>query len=391
MTLSIAYIIPTRDRPGELALTLATLARLDHPDSASAEVIVIDNASRHPPTPPRRLTNGLTVRLLLRPTNEAAASRNHAANATNAQWLIMLDDDSAPLDMGFLAALRDAPAVVAAVGAKITLPSGRHESGGLPEVPIGCGVALRRELFLAVGGYDPAFHFYAEEYDLAARLLLAGHRVIHDPRFRVLHRKVAQGRDMDTILHHLVRNNAWVEQRYAPEPLRRRAVAHIIERYAVIADKENARTGYERGLAELRDSLSHQPRREMPPDLYDLFTGLAHARGHLGAAVDHLGIRNAALVHPGKHAALVEQTLRELSVSIVAEPSAADARVIATLSPGPMLDALEDLTSPRARTGHCDTEPISHCDASGKPVLTPWRLGAPAPSLFPPLRQPAAR
>lgn len=358
MTTSISYIIPTRDRPEELAITLGALARTQHPEHVEAEVVVVDNASRHPPTPPLRLRNGIPVRLVLRGANEAAASRNAATRVARGDWLIMLDDDSAPIDAGFISAIESAPMDVGAVGAEILLSDGGREAGGLPEVPVGCGVAIRRDVFLDLGGYDPEFHFYAEEYDLAARMLLAGFRVVHDRSFRVLHRKVAGGRDMNAILLRLVRNNGWVEQRYAPESMREDAISHVIERYRSIAAKEGAMAGYQQGLAELLSTLERQPRREMSCDLYDRFTGLAHAREHLARGLAQVGARSAALIALGKHAGLVERVLGEQCVSIVASPIAADALVIATLSPGPMLDALDA----HAARG------------ASPPALAPWAL-----------------
>ncbi len=373
MSTTISYIIPTRDRPEELAITLGALAKTEHSAAAGAEVIVVDNASRHPPTPPTRLRNGLGVRLILRGANEGAASRNAAARAASGDWLVMLDDDSAPLDAGFLDALEDAPMDVGAIGAEITLADGGREAGGLPEVFIGCGVAIRREVFLDLGGYDPSFQFYAEEYDLSARMMLAGFGVAHDRRFRVLHRKVAEGRDMNAILHRLVRNNGWVEQRYAPEADRDSAIAHVIDRYRSIAVKENALSGYQAGLAELHSTLDAQPRREMAQPVYERFTGLSHVREHLPHRLCELGAKSAAMIAPGKHAAIVERVLREQCISIVASDVAADALVISTLSPGPMLDAIDHYASePAARTG----------GRGGRlpPVLCPWSLeGAAAP------------
>src|SRR5439155_992295 len=199
-----------RDRPRQLEQTLAAIGALP---AHAAEMIVLDNASSIPPTAPARLENGIPVELIFRPANEGAAARNHGALAADrsSQWLVMLDDDSHPLDLRFLDALRQQPSDVLAVAAEVFLapsmpsaPSTRHstlgtphsaphsrEAGGLPEVFIGCGVAFRRTAFLKAGGYDPSFGYYAEEYDLAARLLLAGGRVTLDRRFRVLHYKAA--------------------------------------------------------------------------------------------------------------------------------------------------------------------------------------------------------
>jgi GT2 family glycosyltransferase len=361
----LTYVIPTHDRPEELALTLASLGALDHgairDRLGGAEVIIVDNASRFPATAPPKLRNGLPVRAIYRATNEGAAARNAAAHAASGpaanpdHWLLMLDDDSAPLDTGFVGVLAEAPPEVAAIGAEIFLDEGR-EAGGLPEVFIGCGVAIRRRAFLDAGGYDASFIYYAEEYDLAARFLLAGRRVLHDRRFRVRHRKVREGRDMNAVLRNLVRNNVCVIQRYAPEDRCAAEIDSTIDRYREIARKERALDGFNQGMLDLSAVISSQPRREMPADLYDRFIGLEHARLAIAHAIEHRVIRRVALVETGKHAHFVEQAARELGLNIIHDPARADALLIATLSPGPILDALD-----------------RHADAR-LPVIAPWRM-----------------
>jgi hypothetical protein len=273
----------------------------------------------------------------------------------------MLDDDSYPCDTGFIRRLMKAPAEVAAVSADIYLPGhARRESGGLPEVFIGCGVAIRREVFLRLSGYDPSFNYYAEEYDLAARMILAGYRVAFDPWFRVEHHKVASGRDMNTILSRLVRNNGWVMQRYAPEELRREQVRDQRRRYRAIAAKEFATRGFAEGLLELRRTNREQKRTPMPRHLFDRFTGLSYARDALAIAYRDKPFKTAAIVDEGKNGWVVRKALAELGVRVIDEnpyyfkrPSqhsalstehSPDALVIGTMSPGPMLDAWERRT-----------------------------------------------
>lgn len=352
----IAYILPTRNRPACLARTLSALASLP---SHSAEVIVIDNAGEPPASVPFQLANGLPVTLILRSRNDGAAARNSGARAADpsAHWLVMLDDDSHPLNLNFLQALSDQPSDVAALCAEIFLPpppghwalgtehsSSPRESGGLPEIPIGCGVAYRRDAFLAAeihstAGYDPRFNFYAEEYDLAARLIRAGHRIALDRRFAVLHEKTPAGRSMDTILRRLVRNNAWVMQRYAPADARREELRRVLSRYARIARKENALGGYLAGLAECSTTLHRQPRAELTPRQWERFTGHAACRRSLLRQWAARRFTTAALIHRGKNDHIVQACLQELGVRIINDESAADALVIATLSPGPLLDA----------------------------------------------------
>ncbi|MBK7406392.1 MAG: glycosyltransferase [Phycisphaerales bacterium] len=357
----IAFVLPTRNRPERLAGTLEALGALTVP--GGGEVLIADNASEQALRVPPLLANGLRTRVVRLEHNAGAAARNAAARAAspNSRWLIMLDDDSHPVEAAepfavTINRLASLPPDVAAVSADILLP--RHnarESGGLPEVFVGCGVAIRRAAFDAVGGYDPSFGYYVEEYDLAARLLLSGHRVAFDPSFVVHHHKVETGRDMELILERLTRNNAWVMQRYAPEGDRRRMLREQRRRYRAVAEKERALGGYMRGLALARRTLQAQPRRPMPREIWDRFTGLAHARAALGAAHRERPFRSAAIIEPGKNCWAVEQALSEVGECSGVEWTTADRAevlVIGSLSPGPMLDAL-------ARWG-------------GRRVVAPW-------------------
>ena len=338
----ISFVLPTRDRPERLKRTLLRLGALDPKHLGAAEVIVVDNASRERAILPATLDNGLRVGLVQRPTNEGAAARNAGVAATDpsSAWIVMLDDDSYPVDADVARALASQPADVAAVSADIHLPEHRQrESGGLPEVFIGCGVALRRGVFLELGGYDPAFNYYVEEYDLAARLLLAGHRVAFSSGFRVEHAKDARHRDMNLILARLVRNNSWIAQRYAPDRRRLAELREVRRRYRAIAEKEDSIRGFAQGLRDARRTLRAQARRPMPPDVFDRFTGLTAARTALAAAQARHPFRSAAIVDAGKNAWVVEEVLREMGVLLTAYGQDAEVHIIGTMSPGPMLDA----------------------------------------------------
>ncbi len=337
----LSYVLPTRNRPDQLQRTLAALGNLDaaaHDRFGGGEVIVIDNASETRPALPRTLLNGFPLRTVLLDQNLGAAARNHGVEIARGNWIVMLDDDSHPLDSRHVDVLLDAPHDVAAIGAEIILPDGSRERGGLPEVIIGCGAAIRREAFLSVGGYDPSFEYYVEEYDLCAKLQLAALRVLHDLRFRVLHEKVTAGRDFNVIVRKLVRNNAWVMQRYAPEEMRQREIAHTIERYAGIAMKEHAAGGYAMGIAELISSLATQTRTPMPNELWDRFTGASAVRASL-AAVDE-GAR-VCIIEPGKNAEVIRREVSGAGLALCEDCSSADILLIGTLSPGPMLDAYD--------------------------------------------------
>lgn len=362
-----AYVVPTRDRAAMLDTMLRRLGGLPRHD---AEVVLVDNASATPVSDLLRdglggaiggqLANGLQVHVVRSQTNIGAAARNLGAQASDpvCAWLVMLDDDSWPRDLEFQRALDACPPDVGAIAGEIFLhgPDSllpRREAGGLPEVFTGCGAIIRRTAMLpreqgGLGGYDPSFGFYAEEYDLSARMMLAGLRVMTDRRARFEHAKTPHGRNMDLILSRLVRNNGWVMQRYAPAGVRRAELRRVVTRYAEIARKEAAETGYREGLGELLRSVRAQARTPLSARQWDRFTGKSACRrwllGAWAGGVAELGVAtgfsSAAIVDEGKNAHVVREVLEEMGVRIVAQEREADVRVIGTLSPGPMWDAL---------------------------------------------------
>jgi len=361
----ISYLLPSRNRPDRLASTLRAIGRLSaaaHEPVGGAEVIVVDDASDPPVEVPPRLDNELPVGVVRRKSAEGAAARNAGAREAHGDWIVMLDDDSYPVDTGVIDAIADAEPDVAAIGAEIRLPDGSREQGGLPEVFVGCGAAVRRGPFLRAGGYDPSFHYYAEEYDLCAKLIRDDWRIVQDWRFRVRHEKVGDGRDVNVIVSRLVRNNGWVAQRYAPDDVREAALQEVFDRYSRIARNEGADFAYQRGLDEMMLAIDDQPRRPLSRERWDRFTGLAHARETLAAEPALAGSRVAVVDH-GKNAWAVEAALAERTDCTIVEEPEADVLVIGTLSPGPMMDAWEARQS------------------QGQSVVRPWtpaHVGAPA-------------
>lgn len=68
----------------------------------------------------------------------------------------------------------------------------------------GCALALRREAFDAVGGFDPGYFLYVEDVDLGVRLQAAGWRLRYEPAARVTHRVGASTRQRRgrALVHH---------------------------------------------------------------------------------------------------------------------------------------------------------------------------------------------
>lgn len=333
----ISYITCTRNRPAELAATIRTLNELHRGRPEPVEFVVADNGSDVPVQHTLPESN-IPVRVVRLPENVGAAARNHAVAVAEHDWLVMLDDDSAPLDLGHMEALANTDESVAVVTADITLPDGSRERGGLPEVLVGCGAAVRKQAYIDAGGYDPSFFFAAEEPDLCARIIANGWHVEPSPWFRVLHHKTSTNRDLNRMIRLLTRNQGVIVERTTPDHDRGFLRRDHIRRCAWIASKENATEGFRQGLAELR-TLRHTLKREpLTHAHYERFVGLYHARD----AIQRTSFDTACVVHEGKHAWAIHRALAEAGIRLV-DADEADRLVIGTLSPGPMLDALAEM------------------------------------------------
>ncbi len=143
----------------------------------------------------------------------AAVERSPGAN------VIFLNNDAIPTTgwlPTLLRAIEDAPADVIAVGGKIVDPTGtlidfiggamtfdghafqngfRYAIGSRPEpkrgeellFPCGGNMIVRREPFVASGGFDDDYFAYLEDVDFGWRSWIGGHRVLYEPDAVVKH------------------------------------------------------------------------------------------------------------------------------------------------------------------------------------------------------------
>lgn len=221
-----SVIVPTRDRLELLRRCVEGVLRTtSYPER---EVVVVDNGSERPetlawlaaaPADPR-------LRVLRRPGPFNFSSlMNDGAAAARGEVLVFLNNDVEPLEAGWLDELvRQAwRPEVGIVGAKLLYPDrkvqhagvamagdwvARHVGVGVPDraagyagrmtcvqaqsAVTGACLAIRRELFTALGGFDAerlAVDF--SDVDLCLRAEAAGYRVLWTPFARLLHHESA--------------------------------------------------------------------------------------------------------------------------------------------------------------------------------------------------------
>jgi GT2 family glycosyltransferase len=220
-----------------LARTLAGLARqtID-----AFETIVVDNASADDsiaqamPFLPR-------ARLLAQKKNLGfAAGNNRAAQIATGQWLALLNPDAIPepdwLERLLVAAaahpeyaffgsrqlMAERPECLDGIGDAYHVSGLAWRMGHGADVaaapndaseifsPCAAAALYRRDLFLAVGGFDERYFCYLEDVDLGFRLRLAGQRALYVPDAVVRHAGSAStGRHSDFTIYHSQRNLVW--------------------------------------------------------------------------------------------------------------------------------------------------------------------------------------
>ena len=219
----VSIVVLTHNRRDELLRTLAQLVRVD----PGIPIVVVDNAStdgtaeavaRHAPR----------VRIVRLRSNAGAAGRNAGARSCATPYIAFCDDDTwwLPDSIDIAAAVLDAHPVLAAVTARVLVGEHRREdptnarmaASPLPNTLgvrgaellglLGGASMMRRDAFLAAGGYHARLFLGCEEALLAVDLMTAGWRMAYIPDAVVCHHP-SKARDSGARRRLALRNALW--------------------------------------------------------------------------------------------------------------------------------------------------------------------------------------
>lgn len=198
---AVSIIIPCYNGAAYVEKTLEHVFRQTRP---AVEVIFVDDGSTDDSA---TRANRFPVHLIANEGNRGLSySRNRAAHLAAGEILFFLDVDAFPAP-DLVARLEKEfadPGVAAAGGQGLEvnlqnlydrfrraffsqgLGSRRRENA---RVLFGLCSAYRKDRFLALGGFDPAFRTNGEDFDLAFRLRAAGGRIVYEPSLQVFHHR----------------------------------------------------------------------------------------------------------------------------------------------------------------------------------------------------------
>ena len=233
----VSVLIPTRDQPELLEACVAgLLGRTDYPD---LEILIADNASETAAGLAllRRLGRDGRVRVERIDTafNWSTLNNRLAALATG-EVLVLMNDDVDVIGTDWLTEMvrQISRPEVGIVGARLLYPDGTLQHGGIVlsemaathvlrsaaaeeagylgqlaltrdlSAVTGACLAIRRELFVRLGGADESFDLTCNDVDLCLRAREAGWRVVWTPHAVLAHVDGAS-RGRDTTLEQLTR------------------------------------------------------------------------------------------------------------------------------------------------------------------------------------------
>jgi GT2 family glycosyltransferase len=218
--------IVTRNRSEELrsALKSAVMQR------GSVEVLVLDDASDDG-TPEMVTREFSDVRLVTFDVRAGlVVRRNDAARLACAPVIVSIDDDavftSSDCVVDTLRDFGDPRVAAVAVPYRETLHGRQGDYQLAPDQSAtwvaatfdGCAYAVRRDVFLAVGGFREQIVHQGEEMDYCLRLLAAGY-VVRLGRSRPIHHRPSPTRDLDRMDTYGRRNELLFAFTYFPWPL----------------------------------------------------------------------------------------------------------------------------------------------------------------------------
>ncbi|MBF0391008.1 MAG: glycosyltransferase family 2 protein [Desulfamplus sp.] len=195
------------------------------------EIIAVDNGSKDGTSQFLESQSDWLTCLLLK-KNIGIEGLNLGFEIANGEYILVLDDDSHPLNIDTierLIELLDRFEDIGAVACKIVSEDfTQFKTWHIPDVNIsepcqsiafvGCGFAIRRELFRKMGWFPAKYFLYQNEIDVAIKIRQLGYKIYYEPKCTIIHRNSPTGRAGWRQVFYPTRNTIWLLREYAPFP-----------------------------------------------------------------------------------------------------------------------------------------------------------------------------
>ena len=275
----LSIIFLNFNRLEETRRSVETLRRLLNPRK-DCEVIAVDNGS-HDGTADYLAVQSDFLTPVLLSENTGIDGYNRGFERAHGDYILVLDDDSHPSDgatLDTLIATFDNHAELGLIACRIEDKHHRRvwswhlphaDQAGPSMAFVGCGFAIRRQLFQSIGWYPGDFFLYQNELAVAIQVRLQGFKIIYVPECRIVHRSEGSPRPGWRRVFYATRNTLWLIRRYYPYP---QALYLIVSRVLiglVRALQFKQLPAYWQGLRE--GLVTPQPRQLLPTELHPEF------------------------------------------------------------------------------------------------------------------------
>ncbi len=185
------------------------------------KVICVDNHSSDGTDEIFKSLNNKNIKYIKLGKNVGIQAYNIAASNSNADILIILDDDSHIDEDAIPKVLNkfnnDSRLGILAFCVKLSKTGEnitKDWKDGAATSFWGCGAAVRREIWNRLAGYNKDLFLYTNEYELSIRCWNIGYKVIYDSSIIAYHRVSNMNRTTKRLIIYSIRNNTYFIKTY---------------------------------------------------------------------------------------------------------------------------------------------------------------------------------
>lgn len=223
----ITVLVLTHNRCDELRVCLNSIRAQDYP---SIQVVVVDNNSTDGTSTMIREEYDWIDYIGLE-ENRGVGARNLGADRADGDLIVTLDDDSelpSSMNLSRIAEKFEENPNLGVAAFRLIDENGEEDpwfkwekdgdlrTGYKSPTFIGCGAAIRPEMFERIGGFWEPYFMYLEERDFALRILKSGSEVRYFPTISVVHRDRSARREHSRFIYYMTRNTFWYIWRNFP-------------------------------------------------------------------------------------------------------------------------------------------------------------------------------
>lgn len=263
----ISIVFLNYNRLHETKITLDKLLKCKE-ELNDIEIIAVDNGSTDG-TREYLSQCGDSVETILLDRNYGIEGYNRGFEISKGDIIIVLDDDS-HVEIDTVKRVKELFANdrdMAIVAFKILDKNGkRFNTWHIPSTDIfqesfafvGCGFAVRKNVFKEIGFYPVDFFLYHNEIYVSMQTRLKGYKVVYDPQCVAVHRTTGQARDTSRRIYYTLRNSLILIWMYYPFFI---AVYMILSRIIISFSLALVYSKLSAATKALLDFISSRPER----------------------------------------------------------------------------------------------------------------------------------